>query len=552
MITLFDEADTIPSIPLGFIGVYRWFWFLIRILAYVLYKPMKPRKHPKYYPARDVTIVIPTIDAGPGVQAAMQTWLDNNPYQIIIVTIEKVKDELLEIARQVDPMLEKVRIVTVNKPNKRNQMVAGANHVKTEITIFCDDDVLWPPTMVKYILAAFEDRRVGGVGTSQAVIPCGSRWTLWEILAAFRISMRNVEIVSTSYIDGGVCCLSGRTAAYRTRILRDPDFQWKFTHEYWLGKYHQHSGDDKFLTRWLHSHEWRTYIQACPEVELKSYFKDNWRFLKQLLRWTRNTWRSDMRSLFTERFIWTRHPFTAFTMLDKFFNMFTLLAGPITVTYLCTRVKEIPVWVVLTSYFVWLLVTRLIKYMPHFVRRPQDVIYVPLWLLFNIYFAVMKIYCLFTLHITDWGTRDGADHKTKNEDLDIYTPHWQDEEKDERVALLNARTSASVHHESLGRSHLTRQLTTNTTRSHISAVGSEFSNASQAQMYYVHQIPTHYVSQLPHNPSSIPPLPTGAFTVPPVPVVPNVDSHAVDIPQQEQPENDHTRVNSEQSPDTQV
>ena len=74
--------------------------------------------------------------------------------------------------------------------------------------------------------------------------------TIWEILAAYRISMRNIEIVSTTYIDGGVCCLSGRTAAYRTAILRDPDFQWKFTHEFWRGKYHQHSGDDKFLTRW--------------------------------------------------------------------------------------------------------------------------------------------------------------------------------------------------------------------------------------------------------------------------------------------------------------
>lgn len=135
-------------------------------------------------------------------------------------------------------------------------------------------------------------------------------WTVWEVLAGFRITMRNIEIVSTTYIDGGVCCLSGRTAAYRSRILRDPDFQWKFTHEYWLKKYHQHSGDDKFLTRWMHSHQWKTFIQCHPDSELKSYFKDNWTFLKQLLRWTRNTWRSDIRSLIFERFLWSRHPFT--------------------------------------------------------------------------------------------------------------------------------------------------------------------------------------------------------------------------------------------------
>lgn len=60
------------------------------------------------------------------------------------------------------------------------------------------------------------------LGTSQAVMPIGDRFTVWEVLAAYRIAMRNIEITATTYIDGGVCCLSGRTAAYRTEILRDP------------------------------------------------------------------------------------------------------------------------------------------------------------------------------------------------------------------------------------------------------------------------------------------------------------------------------------------
>ncbi|KAJ3283596.1 hypothetical protein HDU76_008451 [Blyttiomyces sp. JEL0837] len=63
--------------------------------------------------------------------------------------------------------------------------------------------------------------------------------------------------------------------------------------------------------------------------------------------------------------------------------------------------------------------------MPHFVKRPQDVLAIPVWLVFNIYFAIMKVYCLFTLHVTDWGTRTGADHKTdKTVDEEIYVPHW--------------------------------------------------------------------------------------------------------------------------------
>jgi hypothetical protein len=39
----------------------------------------------------------------------------------------------------------------------------------------------------------------------------------------------------------------------------------------------------------------------------------------------------------------------------------------------------------------------------------------------------MKVYCLFTLHITDWGTRKGADDKKdEKEDYSIYLPHWHD------------------------------------------------------------------------------------------------------------------------------
>ncbi|KAI8826753.1 glycosyltransferase like family 2-domain-containing protein [Fimicolochytrium jonesii] len=424
--------ETLPIyLPLGFIGIYRWFWFFVKILAYVLYKPRKPRRHPRYTASRDVTIIVPTIDSGDEIRIAIRTWLANDPFEIIFITIPSAQPALERLAREVDPDGRCVHVICVQKPNKRNQMVAGVNRVRTPITVFCDDDVIWPETMLTWMLAPFEDRMMGGVGTSQRVLPQHKYMTIWEILAAFRISLRNIEITATTYIDGGVCCLSGRTAAYRTCMLRDPDFQWSFTHEFWRGKYHQHSGDDKFLTRWVHSHNWKTYIQACPEAELESTFKDNWRFLKQLLRWTRNTWRSDTRSLFTERFVWTRHPFVAFTMLDKFFNPITLLAGPVTVVYLLIRserdhVDDQPAtWVILISYLSWLLITRVIKYMPHFVRRPQDVFVVPIWVLFNIYFAVMKVYCLFTLHVTDWGTRDGAeDGKGQGEEIDIYRPKW--------------------------------------------------------------------------------------------------------------------------------
>ncbi|KAJ9104452.1 hypothetical protein QFC21_001947 [Naganishia friedmannii] len=299
--------------------------------------------------------------------------LEGNPKEIIIVTEERMKGPLEELARSVDPT--KIRVLTVPFANKRLQMAHGIRNTSTDIIVFADDDAIWPATLLPYVLACFEDQKIGGVGTSQRVQPCGDKMTMWEVLAAMRLTIRNIEIASSAHIDGGIPCLSGRTAAYRTIILKDPEFLHGFTNDLWLGnpKYHLNSGDDKFLTRWMVSHGWNTYVQVCKEAELLSTMKPNWRFLKQVLRWTRNTWRSDFRSIFMERHIWHRHPYVAYTMIDKFINPLTLLVGPCLVMYLLVKSTR---------------------------NEANGGYHLPAC-------AVMKIYALFTLHETGWGTRAG-------------------------------------------------------------------------------------------------------------------------------------------------
>ncbi|KAL3894552.1 MAG: hypothetical protein SGCHY_005206, partial [Lobulomycetales sp.] len=295
----------------------------------------------------------------------------------------------------------------------------------TPITIFADDDVIWPSNMVPWLVAPFSDDQMGGVGTSQRALPKNKRFTVWEIIAAFRLSLRNIELTASTFIDGGVTCLSGRTAAYRTSILRDPDFQWEFTNEYWCKKYLLHSGDDKFLTRWMQSHKWKTFIQTHREATLLSTFKPNWRFLKQLMRWTRNSWRSDFKALFFERQIWKSHPFTAFTMFDKIFNPLTLYFGPVAFAYLATRDDRTTWYFLLLMFLAYIFVTRTLKYLPHLLWRPQDIFALPAMILFQYYFGFMKIYCLFTLHVTNWGTRTGADHKEASDITEIYRVHHE-------------------------------------------------------------------------------------------------------------------------------
>ncbi|KAI9325021.1 glycosyltransferase like family 2-domain-containing protein [Zopfochytrium polystomum] len=451
-------------LPLGFIGIYRWLWYLVRLLATnTTRRPLSPpaAAPPRYTPSRDVTILVPTIDTPTStLSRALASWLANDPYEIILITTPPLQPSLLAAALAADPVRRRVSVATVRRADKRCQMVAGANRVATAVTVFCDDDVVWPSTMLEYLLVPMEeDERVAGVGTSQRVIPVGDRMTIWEVFAAFRITMRNIEVLATTRIDGGVCCLSGRTAAYRTSILHDPVFQHAFTNERWgpRGRYRLRSGDDKFLTRWLHSRGHRTFVQGCAEAELGSTFSPTARgFARQLTRWTRNTWRSDWRSVAVERRVWARHPFVAACMVDKFCNPVTVLAGPAVAAYLVfvratgaggagagtARREEdtgtgAPAWAVAAgSYVAWVLVTRLVKYAPHFARHPAHVVALPAWVLFGYFFAVLKLYCLMTLHVTEWGTRAGADAEEADDggssdpvDPEIFAPHWREKKR---------------------------------------------------------------------------------------------------------------------------
>ena len=84
-------------IPLGFIGAYRWRWYIVKLIAYFLYRPIKPSSSPKYR-SKDVTILVPTIDNGEETKAAVRSWLANDPYEIIFITTDLFLNAKLDSA----------------------------------------------------------------------------------------------------------------------------------------------------------------------------------------------------------------------------------------------------------------------------------------------------------------------------------------------------------------------------------------------------------------------------------------------------------------------
>jgi cellulose synthase/poly-beta-1,6-N-acetylglucosamine synthase-like glycosyltransferase len=273
----------------------------VNCISHWTFKPISLPKEPTLT-SKDVTIIIPTIDGdGADFQQMLRICLNADPYEIILVTIDANLKRLTDLTNSVSS--SSIRVFSITYANKRRQMCRALPEVITKITLFADDDVIWPPKILDWILAAFEKPDIGGVGTCQRLRRV-ERPSIWSVLGALYLERRNFEISATTHLDGGVSCLSGRTVAYRTHILQDQEFTYGFTHEHWLRKYQLNTDDDNFITRWMVSHGWKTYVQYHQEAELQTTLEDNSKFLKQCLRWSRSNWRSNLKSMLHERHIW--------------------------------------------------------------------------------------------------------------------------------------------------------------------------------------------------------------------------------------------------------
>jgi cellulose synthase/poly-beta-1,6-N-acetylglucosamine synthase-like glycosyltransferase len=181
-------VESLPFlIPFGIIGIWRWGLYLLRVVFWFCYRPIQPKKNPatgdtdNKYKTSDVTIVVPTIDNGPEFLVSAHVWKKNNPHEVIIVTSKEMEMHIRESCQQVDPHL--FRVLTVDKPNKRVQLMKGVHAATTDIIALSDDDAIWTEEFLLWMLAPFDDDKMGGVGSHQEMVPVGSYETVWEVIA---------------------------------------------------------------------------------------------------------------------------------------------------------------------------------------------------------------------------------------------------------------------------------------------------------------------------------------------------------------------------------
>ncbi|GFN18536.1 polysaccharide synthase [Aspergillus tubingensis] len=237
--------------------------------------------------------------------------LDNHPKEIIIVTTAALIGKMRAALKEFIPkeQLHRIKALDIPLPNKRNQLMRGIQAATGEVIVLADDDVYWTKNLLQQVLGVLElEPEVGGVTTQEEAHGLDARSpetiTFWEALEARRLSMRNIEIAASSWLDGSQTVLTGRTAAYRACILKDPEYLSAFTNEYFVWRYRMHCGDDQFTTRWLLNHGWKTRMQTGAMIYCEAL--NDSRHVKQTLRWARNGKISSLKRFFGSKRMWKR------------------------------------------------------------------------------------------------------------------------------------------------------------------------------------------------------------------------------------------------------
>ncbi|KAL2133265.1 hypothetical protein VTI74DRAFT_2608 [Chaetomium olivicolor] len=396
---------------------WRYLRFVLNLVAFWLYSPASiPQGTPTYSPSRDVTAIIPTVDPHRGgFSECVRSCAENKPAKIIIVTAgDELYAQALCRVRKFERKYRSVEFVVARTQvaSKREQVAMAVPHIETSIAVLLDDHVFWGPRFLESVLCAFEDPRVGLVGTNKRVRRKEGQniWgRIWNMLGATYLCRHNFEIRATNAVDGGVFVVSGRTCAIRTEILRHPEFLPGYTNErFFFGLFGPlNPDDDNYNTRFVVRHGWKIKIQytedSVMETTLGVEGPLHTKFLGQCRRWARTTWRSNVCSLVTDRTVWSSQPYCVYAVYLTSLTNFALPTDS-ALLYLFVR-SSLYSRNTLAGLVCWIFFTKTVKVFDYFRRHPQDIVLFPAYVAFAYFHSFIKLWTLLTFWDCTWSGR---------------------------------------------------------------------------------------------------------------------------------------------------
>lgn len=374
-------------IPLGIIGIWRWSVWLFKKAISLFYRI------PEGMYDTTLSVITPVYNEDPEMfKKALYSWKRNHPTEIIAV-IDYTDTVCIGIFKRFSKGYPQAKLIVTKKYGKRAALADGIKASTSEIVALVDSDTIWTKKFKSKIMGPFANPQVGGVAPRQDVF---EPKTLARKL--FRIHIYNRygnDLVYQAALGNALSCISGRTAVYRKSAIEHLTHE--LEHEKFLGK-KCISGDDKRLTSLVQRDGWLVkYVENA--LVYTPGTSDLLTYTKQQIRWTRNSWRSDLKAVFS-LWLW-KNPFLAFHTIDRFFQPFTLLFGPIFFVIALYRGD----WVVAIILFCWWMVSRAIKIYGHLKMHIKDMVILPLYVFYSFFLGAIKIYTLITVDEQGWITR---------------------------------------------------------------------------------------------------------------------------------------------------
>lgn len=388
-------------IPLSFIGLWRWSYWLVRVTGAAIYRRRMRKQQANQIKRPDltVTVVTPVYNEDEVLfDEALDSWIKNGVNEIIAV-IDKTNTHLIVKFERLYSVRKdvKCRLVVTPKAGKRAALADGIEQAKGDLVALVDSDTVWGNGVLDRVVPYFADRKMGGVTVSQRIInPNTVSNVLFDVLLWNRY---HEEVPFLLGLGKAYNTLSGRTAIYRRQALINSqhDNIHQLTHEFFLNA-RAISGDDKRLSHLILEQGWRVAFAQNAIVYTTGMSKMR-TFVKQRLRWTRNSWRADLRAI---KRGWVFHyPVLAYFMIDRFIQPFFMLLGPTAAIIAAFEHR----WILVEVLAGWWLVSRSVRLFGYFRHYPKRLVFLPAYIVYSYLNAALKIYALATILENSWATR---------------------------------------------------------------------------------------------------------------------------------------------------
>ncbi|MCB2413295.1 glycosyltransferase [Demequina sp. TTPB684] len=394
-------------VPIALAGAIVWSLWLYRFVLSRFARPIQSDFR------TTTSVVVPSYHEDPDILMwCLDSWREQNPTEIIVVLDVEDGEAYRRISELGD---ERVKPVLFKHAGKRSALGHGIRRATSEILVLVDSDTWWQPRLLEEVQKPFIDERVGAVSTHQNVQE--RRSSVWRRVADWLVNLRYYDYVPAMGRAGGVACVSGRTAVYRRKAVI-PVLE-NLENEFFLGK-RCIAGDDGRLTWLVLASGYKTVHQSTARA--LSMFPSTFRaFIKQRVRWSRNSYRTYMTAI-AKGWLWRTPLVTQVTVLQIVLTPVTM---GITIGYIAFSRLEFT-WLSVGAISAWLIVSRGIRGFSHLIRHPLDVLYLPVVTATVILIALpIKVYAFITMNKQGWLTRDATGRGGEGQTASSLEPREQ-------------------------------------------------------------------------------------------------------------------------------